>query len=145
MVVCGGEPGAGSQNKSVFTSSNGGVTWTTKFECSLGGATGTTTCPADDPLPNGYLGGIDAVSGDVAYLFGARNSLLKSTDGGRTWSLSSQQIGYPDTGTGPAIYFNRSEGVVLAKNGGTIGGTIIWSTTDAGETWKSYHPAIAGS
>jgi photosystem II stability/assembly factor-like uncharacterized protein len=143
LAVCAGEPGAGSQEKSAVRSTNGGVTWTTELSCPVpGGGVLPATCGSPEP-DFGYLGSLDAVTGDQAYMVGGRSSLLVTEDAGAQWLVVQPPIGGTDDGTWQVIFFSDLDGVVLGVDGNNDEATTIWHTTDGGITWRSVVPVAA--
>jgi hypothetical protein len=135
MAVCGGQPGAGNQIKSTARSTDGGLIWSVHLTC--GPTSACTSNPPSNPPTAGYVGEIDALSGNVAFLVGDRSSAQVTRDGGVDWAPVQPGIG--DTAGGPAqvIFFDNSNGVVL---GNGDGGPTIWSTSDGGSHWSDISP-----
>lgn len=78
------------------------------------------------------LRGLSAVSGQVAWASGARGTVLRTVDGGRSW----QQVGPPDTATldfRDIEAFDARTAVVLSIGEGEQ--SRIYRTTDGGATW----------
>lgn len=132
FVACAGEPSAGSQGKSVTSSTDGGRTWTAPTPCR------DDDCP---PLSTGYLGQIAAPSGRTVFLAGARSSLLVSRDGGRAWRLVRPVIGDDGGGTGQVMFFGL-DGVVFGYNGSHDELPAIWRTSDGGAHWRLIRPVV---
>jgi photosystem II stability/assembly factor-like uncharacterized protein len=87
------------------------------------------------PFTAGYLGQIDALSADTAFLVGSRSSLLETHDGGTTWQAVEPFIGDTSDGSIRVIFFNQLDGVVLGEDGNNDDRSTIWSTTDGGVSW----------
>ena len=136
LAVCAAEPSAGNQPKSTERSTDGGLTWTTESSCPPV-PSAAANCGA---LDDGYVGEIDATSGEQAFLVGGRSSLLVTNDGGRRWQVVEPAIGGTDAGTDQVIFFNGSDGVVLGQNGTNDEAWTIWHTTDDGTRWTSMVP-----
>ncbi|MBS1538944.1 MAG: hypothetical protein JST20_14495 [Bacteroidetes bacterium] len=81
-------------------------------------------------LPTQWLGGVFAVSESVAIAVGAKGSIFRSADAGKTWN----QV-YADT----SIYFNDVQftnqlfGTVVGSDG------VMLRTLDGGQTWKQIY------
>ena len=120
-LVCGGQPGAGSQGpKALFTSADDGASWDTTFRT--------------DHSP-GYVRGIAAVSEDRAYRGSGRTggSVLETQDGGQTWQLAFRE---PQ---------DRDAGIVVlpfadADHGWAIAVSALWRTDDGGSHWERIVP-----
>ncbi len=137
VAVCAGQPSAGAQPKSALRSTDGGATWTIQSSCPPAAVTPGCT---GDPLNFGYLGGIDAVSRDTVFLYGDRNSLLMSSNGGTNWQTVQALTGDASDGTPQAIFFDSSDGVVLGYNGDNNDASTLWSTKDGGVQWTATVP-----
>jgi photosystem II stability/assembly factor-like uncharacterized protein len=133
IAVCASQPSAGNQEKSVLSSSNEGATWTVTSSCSGSGCN-------KDPLTPGYVGGIDAASADTVYLYGERSSLRVSHDGGAQWQTVHPLIGDDAGGSEQAVFFNPSDGIVLAESSRNGGAPTLWTTRDGGTSWKTVVP-----
>jgi photosystem II stability/assembly factor-like uncharacterized protein len=78
------------------------------------------------------LRGLSAVSRQVAWASGARGTVLRTVDGGRTW----QQVGPPDTATldfRDIEAFDARTAVALSIGEGES--SRVYRTTDGGRTW----------
>jgi photosystem II stability/assembly factor-like uncharacterized protein len=139
IAVCAGEPGAGQQLKSVVRSFDGGSTWTTEFSCPVPGAGSAAGCESAT-LMEGYLGSIDAVSGETVFLVGGRSSLLVTHDGGASWQPTASPIGSTAGGTQQVIFFTPSAGVVVGDDDNNNERLSIWHTANGGETWMAIVP-----
>jgi photosystem II stability/assembly factor-like uncharacterized protein len=135
LAVCAGQPSAGSQLKSAVRSSDGGVTWTVQSSCSVPASGTPVPACTSGPFTAGYLGQIDALSADTAFLVGSRSSLLETHDGGTTWQAVEPFIGDTSDGSIRVIFFNQLDGVVLGEDGNNDDRSTIWSTTDGGVSW----------
>jgi len=61
-------------------------------------------------------------------------NVIRSTDGGTTWSDRTPPLAQPISGQGIAIDPGDSN-TVIAVFGGAFGGGEVWVTTDGGDTW----------
>jgi photosystem II stability/assembly factor-like uncharacterized protein len=120
MAACASQPSAGGQTKSVLESTNGGRTWTLK---------------TDSNIDYGYLGAIDLVSNNEAFLVGGRSSLLVTHDGGSRWKAVQPLIGSTAGGTSQVFFFGVSHGLVLGNNDSDNERLTLWSTADGGQHW----------
>ncbi len=136
LAMCAGQPGAGFQAKSAGRSTDGGRSWTVHPPCPVTGA----NCGRGASLDSGYLGQIDAVSADTAFLVGDRSSLLVTTDGGSRWRAVRPPIGDSGGGTFGVIFANRRDGSVLGDDARNNELPAIWRTTDGGAHWSLVRP-----
>ena len=134
FVACAGEPGAGSQAKTLASSPNG-RTWTVRTPC----AHVIMSCP---PLSFGYLGQIAAMSNGTVFLVGPRSSLLVTRNAGRTWRTVKPLIGDDGGGTSSVAFFGP-RGIVVGDDQADNELPAIWHTTDGGIHWHVVHPAIS--
>jgi photosystem II stability/assembly factor-like uncharacterized protein len=128
-LVCGGEPGAGQQQKSVFRSTDGGEHWQLTASSGLGSSPPTGTIGG-----SGYVGVLAASSDQKAWLGLNRGTLGSTDDGGTTWA---SQPSFPP----PEVFFGGLQfidsqtgwaGVVITSDSR---GNGIYRTTDGGRTW----------
>ena len=122
MAVCASEPSAGSQIKSVLESSDGGRTRDLK---------------TDSNIEFGYLGAIDLVTSQEAFLVGGRSSLLVTHDGGTLWQPVKPLLGSTAGGTSEVVFFNAAHGLVLGNDDSDNERLTLWSTADGGKHWSS--------
>jgi hypothetical protein len=134
--VCAVEAGAGSEAKTTVISGNGGLTWTLHSGCML-----IPGCR--DPLYDGYLGQVAAISARTAYLVGDRSSLLVTTDGGRHWRAVKPLVGDSSGGTYQVTFLSRSLGLVLGQGGATGEIVDVFRTSDGGRTWSHVVPRLS--
>jgi photosystem II stability/assembly factor-like uncharacterized protein len=115
-VVCAGMPAGPAQGKALFTSADGGATWTW--------ASGT-------PDPSGYVTSL-AATGSAIFLSGRGMPLMVSRDAGASWrtALSSPSGG----GFGYVGFTDGVHGVALALDEPGA----IYLTDDAGRTWAAH-------
>jgi hypothetical protein len=126
-LVCGSQPGASLQPKSIARSLNDGKDWQRSGPlCQI-----ATTCRQDMPM-NGYLGGLAAVSATTAFYVGERSSLTATYDGGRSWCV---EPGFSGDGSGSAevTFVNRRDGWAIDEGYG--GHAVLWTTRDGGNQW----------
>jgi photosystem II stability/assembly factor-like uncharacterized protein len=107
------EPSAGSQDKRVYTSHDGGSTWTLR---------------AHDQLGSGYLsGGTVALSRTDAVIALGRSAVLRTRDGGRHWKAV---IDADADSFGSICFVGSRAGWVVADL------LSLFRTLDGGETWQ---------
>jgi len=134
--VCAFQPTAGYQPKTTVISSNGGRTWTLHKGCLL-----SSGCR--DPLYDGYLGQVAAVSNRTAFLVGDRSSLLVTTDGGRRWHAVQPLVGDTSGGTYQVTFVSPSVGLVLGQGGATSENVDLFRTSNGGQTWSKIVPRLS--
>lgn len=120
---CGGQPGAGQQDKAVFMSPDGGQHWGMV-------ATSENTNGTLGHLDfGGYVNGIGANAPDTVFTVTYRGSaLMRSTDAGHTWDAVPMQLS--DMGIGPIKFLDAKHGWITFYN-------HIARTTDGGTTWET--------
>lgn len=134
-IACGGGPGAGGQEKVIYTSPDGGQTW------SVAGSTGplgSSATPAPGGVPQaGYVAQLTLTGSGVGWLALARGTLVVSRDGGRTWSAVIP-IDAVASGSGivSVTFSTPTTGWALASSGGS---NVIYRTVDGGSVWAPIH------
>jgi photosystem II stability/assembly factor-like uncharacterized protein len=91
-------------------------------------------------IDGGYLGSIDLLSNEQAFLVGDRSSLLETRDGGGHWKAVQPVIGSTAGGTSQVRFFNDSDGLVLGNDDSDNERLTLWSTVDGGDNWKVVVP-----
>jgi len=127
MAVCASQPSAGEQIKSVLDSADGGRTWVLK---------------TDSNINFGYLGSIDLVSSQEAFLVGDRSPVLVTHDGGTHWQPVRKVTAGGGGGTSLVRFFNSSHGLVLGNDDSNNETLTLWSTADGGKHWSAKVPQI---
>ena len=93
-------------------------------------------------LSDGYLGEVDAVTADTAYVIGPRNPLVFTHDGGLTWHVQTA-VGYGNGSPAQVVFFDRADGVVIGRPNTATAPVNIWRTSNAGETWTAVTPTVS--
>jgi photosystem II stability/assembly factor-like uncharacterized protein len=139
-VLCGGEPGAGNQMKSLYYTNNGGKTWAIKSSSGYSGEfkkIGNLT-------GGGYCAGIKFFANGIGYMGLSRGDLQKSVDNGVNFfditnSNDDSDEPVPDlinSNEGYTIFNNN----IKYKNGTlyhTIDGGKVWVEVTSNDYWKS--------
>lgn len=133
-LLVGGQPGAGSQAKELFKTTDGGMTWVH--------ASGSLEHPGEyvpgDLSSFGYVGSVLFTSSAEGWITLGRVGILRSTDGGATWAAVPNLAGDP-----PPIdlqFTDAEHGFALDYYGyraaiGAQGASLVTSS-DGGETWQ---------
>jgi len=122
---------------SVWVSNDGGVSWT---ERNLGiglndQVFGVTIDPSN---PSILWVGVGDASGSQPI------NIMRSTDGGFTWTDHTPPLGQPMSGRAIAVDPNDSN-TVIAVFGGDFGGGQVWVTTDGGDSWTDRSAGLPGN
>jgi photosystem II stability/assembly factor-like uncharacterized protein len=129
-LVVAGQPGAGSQYKEVFSTTDGGQSWTH--------LTGSLA-PLGSNLPNtpghgipiiGYLGQLLFTSDTEGWMASPRGGILHTSDGGTNWSVSLVD----EEGNLSAVHFTD------AQHGYVLSQIAFRTTDDGGVTWHAIAP-----
>lgn len=117
----------------ILKTEDGGQTWSRKRALS------DTPGRDGNPRPlRANLMGIQMISETTGFIAGTENTILKTTDGGETWTGSSERARVGETR-------NNLEGIWFTSptTGWIIGsfGTLL-RTTDGGETWEKQSPGF---
>jgi hypothetical protein len=117
-LLCTGLPGAGSTEKKLYASSDGGARFRKVGTPPAGGDGGLLAQPTARHL-------FVATSSGATWLYA-------STDGGRRWrqnlTLDDGGLGWSDFG-----FTTATQGVAIEGN--TVLGSHLWMTTNAGRSW----------
>jgi photosystem II stability/assembly factor-like uncharacterized protein len=136
--LCGSQASGGSQSKELYRSSDAGSTWIlTASATGLG-----TPAPADraaNTLPlGGYIApfsighkNLAVLSPMTAWLYPTTASLLKTDDGGRSWTAVPDLVaaGFGSGAPGNVTFISATQGWICAY------GVGLWHTTD-GVHWS---------
>lgn len=141
-VVCGGQPAAGNQIKSVARSFDGGLTWV-QGPCRLDVTSPTYPSCIVNAMTGGYLGDVLALSGTNAFRGGGRDFLQVTHDGGISWALTTPDIGNGDGEVGGLYFANADDGWVVFSAGPDNG--TLWRTIDSGNSWYQVWPIDIGA
>lgn len=118
-LICVSEPGAGSQRKWLFESTDGGRTWRLRAH---GGV--------------GYFVGFSFRGSGRGWLWERRGSFLRTDDGGRTWSPLS--IGEPEqVEAESASFYAPNHGVALLHDVRHRPVLRLVRTADGGHSWEA--------
>jgi photosystem II stability/assembly factor-like uncharacterized protein len=137
-LICGGQASGGSQNKALYRSSTGGLTWT------LVAQTATFANPSASPPGVGFLPligyvapysvghkNLNVLSANLAWLFPTRGDVIVTTDGGASWTgvASLEEGSFGSGAPGNLTFISSSNGWITEL------GVGLWHTTD-GTTWQ---------
>jgi len=114
FAICAGQPGAGAQAKTAYTSMDQGHSWRR----------------IANPPARGYVTGAVATSRNVVYIANGRGGIVATRDGGSTWQTT---VG-PATADGwsDIQFISPSIGLALPWNHNV---PLLLATTDAGASW----------
>lgn len=132
-AVVGLEPGAGSQAKALYRTSDGGRTWLKIAAASFSGDQANTS-PTDSGLPLGwYVSSLSFRNDRNGYLSLDRGPVLGTTDGGQTWQPVWTKYFQPEVAFVKRIQFvDANDGWLLDESGSLS----LWGTTAGGGSWQ---------
>lgn len=137
-IMCGGEPGAGFELKSLFHTDDGGRSWQEISQTAPVGAGDGSGAPTGLPR-DAYVSDISFVDAQHGWLAEDRGSLLQTADGGHTWAPVS---GLVSLLTGED--FEHSVQFVSPALGFLVGSPrglpVLRETQDGGTTWSQLYP-----
>lgn len=124
-LLAGTQPGAGSQPKAVYHTTDGGRTWvrlaaSREWDQTVGQDGGITD--------SGYLGPMVFTTPRDGWIASARGGLLHSADGGKTWTPAPIDAHY----FVDVHFADPRDGWALS-----IEDPGLWATSDGGKTWRS--------
>lgn len=134
-IACGGESGGGDQSKTIYTSADGGQTWSA---AGSSGQVGASPEPSSGEIPTtGYVAGLTLTSASEGWLALARGTLLVSRDGGQTWSpvIPTGSVA-GGSGVLAVAFVTPTDGWALASPD-SGGEAVIYRTTDGGSAWSA--------
>ena len=135
-LLMGGQPSAGSQQKALYTTANGGVNWTLVTQSA---SLGSPETPGGLP-GTGYIDGLNFSHSSQGYLPLDRGPILVTHDGGRNFSPIWTQSFPPDVSMVASLSFpSAAVGYVLTTSSGA---TTLWGTTQGGKTWHVIYPPL---
>jgi photosystem II stability/assembly factor-like uncharacterized protein len=132
-LLCGSQASAGSQSKELFRSHDGGATWSLAASAT---GLGTPPPPAgqSNTLPlSGYIApysighkNLAVASATVAWLYPFRSDMVRTTDGGATWTTvpGLNIAGFGSGGPGNVTFISLTEGWICEY------GVGLWRTSD---------------
>ena len=130
-LLCDGPFSAGAQQKELYRSSDGGLSWQMTAS-TPGGSTGPVgTLPAEGYVePPGHHN-LAVASPTTAWLYVLRTGLFKTTDGGASWIpvASLESAGFPSGGYGNITFLSATDAWICSY------GVGLWHTVD-GSTWQ---------
>lgn len=133
-LVVAGQPAAGSQLKEVFSTTDGGQTWTHLAGALAPPLGNLQEVPGVGVPIIGYLGPVVFTSDLDGWMASPRYGLLHTSDGGANWSLSLM-----DDNLSGAVQFTD------ADHGWALDQVNFWSTFDDGATWQRTSPPDAAN
>lgn len=132
--VTQGDPiGTGNGSFEVYTTTNGGTSW-------------TAVAPANIPAPTsgeyGYNGG-NVAAGTSFWFVTNKGKIYRTTNMGTSWTkLNTPITDFSGTNVGGSIYFSdNNNGILLARTGPVATASYtLYKTTDGGTTWGTGTP-----
>ncbi len=131
-ALCGGGGGAGQGPKAVYVSQNAGQSWQER-------ANNLSTPPVGAISSGGYASSLALTRGDVGLIGSLRAGVIRSVDGGHTWS----DVGSATTcllignGVSELWFLSSGDGWALETNDdGGVQCPLLIRTTDGGLTWS---------
>jgi hypothetical protein len=130
-LLCDGPSGVGAQQKELYRSSDGGLTWQLTASTPDESTNGVGFLPTSgDVEPPGHHN-LAVASPTTGWLYVERVGLSKTTDGGATWVpvASLEDAGFPNGGSGNVTFLSPTDGWICSY------GVGLWHTVD-GSTWQ---------
>ncbi len=128
-LLCSGQPGAGNQGKALYQTVDGGRHW------SEIASTGPNWTSGSLPI-GGYVSAIDFTSSEAGYIGLNRFGILRTTDGGKTWSQVYTNVVPPGSDQDFSVGFlSNGFGWLLAGEGPPLS-----VTSNGGANWQQVYP-----
>lgn len=128
-LLCSGQPEAGNQGKALYHTVDGGHQW------SQIASTGPNWTSGSLPI-GGYVSAINFTSPKVGYIGLNRLGILRTTDGGKTWSQAYRNVVPLGSDQDFSVGFlSNGFGWLLAGEGPPLS-----VTGDGGKTWHQFYP-----
>jgi photosystem II stability/assembly factor-like uncharacterized protein len=121
----------------VWTSPDAGEAWT-NLDLGIGVNQFVFEVTIDPSAPETLWVGIGDAAGTLAI------NLMRSTDGGATWTNRTPPLPGPMSGQAVAVDPTDSD-TVVALFGGAFGGGAVWVTTDGGDSWTNRSAGLPGN
>src|SRR5882762_5237828 len=122
---------------SIRKSTDGGLSWVT-LNLGIGANDQVFDVAIDPSNPSILWSGIADASGSQPV------NVMRSTDGGATWTNRTPPHAQPLSGRAIAVDPNDSN-TVIAVFGGDFGGGEVWVTTDGGDSWMDRSAGLPGN
>ena len=122
---------------SVRKSTDGGLSWVT-LNLGIGPNDQVFDVAIDPSNPSNLWTGVADASGSQPV------NVMRSTDGGSTWTNRTPPHAQPLSGRAIAVDPNDSN-TVIAVFGGDFGGGEVWVTTDGGDSWMDRSAGLPGN
>ena len=138
-LAFGGQPAAGSEEKWLFRTVNGGLSWT-QIASTPSFSSPVTTRATSPGLPmGGYMDQVRFISPSLGYMVlarGGRGGVLKTVDGGIHWTGDQllPNNDYRSTSIAEIATTTPFGGVAVTEAGS------IWNQADSGAAWKEIYP-----
>lgn len=128
-LFCASQPGAGLQAKAVFRSTDGGRTWRLVSRSST---LGTASRTVGTLTVGGYVSNAAVTSARGAWLALFRDTLIHTSDGGRTWrpAIPINVADPGGSGVGPIQFVDARHGWLLSFP------TLLFRTVNGGRSWQ---------
>ena len=136
-LLSGGEPGAGAQMKTLYSTINGGRTWTIIAHTAQ---MGSGSSPADALSMGGYVEDLHFVTAHDGYLATDRGGVYRTVDGGYHWTPVFGHQFPPGNDMIPNLDFlSENQGKILVQN---FGISQLWATQNGGASWQDIYPPL---
>jgi hypothetical protein len=131
-LLCGGPFSVGAQQKQLYRSNDGGLSWQLTASTPDGSTNGLGFLPTSGYVEPPDHHNLAVASPTTAWLYLLRVGLFKTTDGGVTWVpvASLEAAGFPNGGSGNLTFLSPTNGWICSY------GVGLWHTDD-GSTWHA--------
>ena len=127
------QPSAGSELKSLYETTNGGITWTIRSSTAIPSSSSSGNPPSTGLPMGGYLSSLKFTSSTTGYIGLDRGAVLRTTDSGLKWTcyaLCDQQD-----------HFVSSLGISAGKLTSVLDNGTLLDRVGGSTVWKQVFPA----
>ncbi len=140
-LLSGGEPGAGSQSKTLYYTTNGGHTWAVIARSAQMGGGSSGSSSATTLSTGGYVEDLHFVTAHVGFMATDRGGIYRTIDGGHRWTPVFSHQFSPGNDMVPSLDFlSKNQGKILIQN---FGISQLWATQNGGANWQDVYPPVA--
>lgn len=125
-LACGGQPGAGNQEKTFYLSTDGGAHW--RLTGRMPGP------PGLDPMSSGYIASLAAANQHTWILGESRGTIMNTHNAGRSWQHANFAGSQAPVEGWDYVDFTNAEHAIAVP--WTLNGSVLAFAHNAGRAWS---------